>query len=171
MRRVCRRYDIQTVFQLASILCRQLTRVKDQDPLEKKLGVAYQIPCSCVYVRQTKRTLKTHVKEQKAATRWGETEKSVTAEYTWGQYQPILWEETRVLDQAKNNTLLIKETLHICLTNFRLINTCRWRRCHSKMLATGPRLRHDDELYPHHATPGNWWWNNRRYLACYISVN
>lgn len=107
MRRVCRRYDIQTVFWLASILCRQLTRVKDQDPLEKKLGVAYQIPCSCVYVRQTKRTHKTHVKEQKAATRWGETEKSVTAEYTWGQCQPILWEKTRVLDQAKNNTLLI----------------------------------------------------------------
>ena len=24
---------------------------------------------------------------------------------------------------------------------------------------------------PHHATPGNLWWNNRRYLACYVSVN
>ena len=70
-----------------------------------------------------KRALETCIKEHRAATRWGETEKSTIAEHAWGQHHPILWEETSVLDQAKNNiTLLIKEALHICLTNLKLIN-------------------------------------------------
>ena len=78
----------------------------------------YQIPCSCgnVYIGETKRALETHIKEHRAATRRGETEKSAIVEYAWGQQHPILWEETSVLDQAKNNTtLLIKEALHIRL--------------------------------------------------------
>ena len=125
MRRVCRRYNIRTVFRSASTLRRQLTRVKDQDPLEKKSEVVYQIPCSCghVYIGETKRALDTRIKEHRAATRRGETEKSAIAEHAWGQQHPILWEETSVLDQAKNNTtLLIKEALHIRLTNLELIN-------------------------------------------------
>ena len=49
--------------------------------------------------------------------------KSAIAEHAWGQQHPILWEETSVLDQAKNNTtLLIKEALHIRLTDLELIN-------------------------------------------------
>jgi len=60
----------------------------------------------------------TRIKEHRAATRRGETEKSAIAEHAWGQQHPILWEETSVLDQAKNNTtLLIKEALHIRLTD------------------------------------------------------
>ena len=85
----------------------------------------YQIPCSCgnVYIGETKRALETRIKEHRAATRRGEMEKSAIAEHAWGQQPPILWEETSVLDQAKNNTtLLIKEALHICLTDLKLIN-------------------------------------------------
>ena len=64
VRRVCRRYNIRTVFQSASTLRGQLTKVKDQDPLEKKSRVVYQIPCSCgnVYIGETKRALETHIK-------------------------------------------------------------------------------------------------------------
>ena len=52
-----------------------------------------------------------------------ETEKSAIAEHAWGQQHPILWEETSVLDQAKNNTtLLTKEVLHIRLTDLELID-------------------------------------------------
>ena len=70
-----------------------------------------------------KKALETHTKEHRAATRWGETEKSAIAEHTWGQQHPILWEETSVLDQAKNNTtLLIEEALHIRLSDLELIN-------------------------------------------------
>ena len=73
--------------------------------------------------RETKRALETHIKEHRAATRRGETEKSAIAEHAWGQQHPILWEETSVLDQAKNNTtLLIKQAVHIWLTNLELIN-------------------------------------------------
>ena len=118
VRRVCRRYNIRTVFRSASTLRGQLTKVKDQDPLEKRSGVVYQIPCSCgnVYIGETKRAFETHIKEHRAATRQGETEKSAIAEHAWGQQHPLLWEETSVLDQAKNNTtLLIKEALHIRL--------------------------------------------------------
>ena len=53
--------------------------------------------------------LKTHIKEHKAATRRGETEKSAIAEHAVGG--------------AKNNTtLFIKEALRIRLTNLELIN-------------------------------------------------
>ena len=39
VRRVCRRYNIRTVFQSTSTLRGQLTKVKIQDPLEKKSGL------------------------------------------------------------------------------------------------------------------------------------
>ena len=66
-----------------------------------------------------------------------------TVEHAWGQYHPILWEETSMLDQAKNNTrLLIKEASH----------QFRHGRCHSGTLATGPGPCHDDKLHPRRAT-------------------
>ena len=98
---------------------------KDLDLLEKKSGVLYQIARSCchVYTRETKTALETHIKEHKAATRREETGKSAIAKHALGQQHSVLWEETSMLDQAKNNTtLLIKEALHICLTNLELIN-------------------------------------------------
>ena len=70
-----------------------------------------------------KRALETRIKEHRAATKRGETEKSAIAEHAWGQQHPILWEKTSMLDQAKNTTtLLIKEGLHIRLTDLELIN-------------------------------------------------
>ena len=107
----------------ASTLHGQLTRVKDQDSLEKS-GVVYQIPCSCSHVyRGDKESPWDSQKEHKAATWWGEAEKAAIAKHVWGQQHPLLWEETGVLDQAKNTTtLLIKEALHICLTGLELIN-------------------------------------------------
>ena len=71
---------------------------------------------------ETKRALETRIKEHRAATRWGETEKSAIAEHAWGHQHPILWEETSMLNQPKNTTLLTKEALHIRLTNLEVIN-------------------------------------------------
>ena len=90
VKQVCRRYNTQTVFRLAPTLHGQLTRVKDQDPLEKKSGVVCQIPCSCghVYIGETKRALETRIKEHKAATRRGKTEKSAIAEHGLGTAAP-----------------------------------------------------------------------------------
>ena len=39
VRQVCRRYDIRTIFRSSPTLCRQLMRVKDRDPLQKKSSV------------------------------------------------------------------------------------------------------------------------------------
>ena len=95
-------------------------RVKDQDPLEKKSNVVYQVPCSCgrVYIGETKRALETRMKEHKAATRRGELEKSAITEHAWKHHHQVEWDEIKVLDEAANNTtLLIKEALHIRLTD------------------------------------------------------
>ena len=87
LRRVCRKYGIRTVFTTISTLRQQLTRVKDVDPLLKRAGVVYKIPCSCgqEYIGETKRTLETRLKEHQAATRRGETEKSAIAEHAWAK--------------------------------------------------------------------------------------
>ena len=107
VRRVCRRYDIRTVFRSSSTLRGQLMRVKDQDPLEKKFNVVYQVPCSCghVYIGETKRALETRMKEHKAATRRGELEKSAIAEHAWNHHHQVEWDEIKVLDEAANNTM------------------------------------------------------------------
>ena len=105
----------------ASTLQGQLTRVKDQDPLEKKsLAIAAVYIYTC---RGDKESPWDSQKEHKAATWWGEAEKAAIAKHVWGQQHPLLWEETGVLDQAKNDTtLLIKEALHIHPTDLELIN-------------------------------------------------
>ena len=118
LRRVCRKYNIRTVFRTSSTLRRELSRTKDRDPPLKTSGVVYEIPCSCglKYIGETKRALETRLKEHQAATRRGETEKSAIAEHAWSQHHQPLWEETRVLDRASHNTtLLIKEAIHISL--------------------------------------------------------
>ena len=56
-------------FWLASTLHRQLMRIKNQDLLELCTRLR-----PCIYIWETKRALDTHIKEHKAATRWGETE-------------------------------------------------------------------------------------------------
>ena len=92
------------------------------------------------------------IKEHRAAIRQGEMEKSARAEHAWSQQHPILWEETSVLNQASNNaTLLIKEALHIHLSESELINRDKsvtipdcWR----------PILSHVTTMTsPAHATP------------------
>ena len=118
MRRVCRRFNIRTIFRSASTLRGQLMRVKDRDPLEKKSNVVYQVPCTCgrVYIGETKRALEVRIKEHQAATRRGELEKSAIAKHAWNHHHQILWDDTKVLDEATNNsTLLLKEAIHIHL--------------------------------------------------------
>ena len=126
LRRVCRKFNIRAIFRTTSTLHQQLTRVKDIDPILKRSGVLYEVPCSCgmSYIGETKRCLETRLKEHQAATRRGEIEKSAIAEHAWNHNHPPQWEETRVLDQAAHNTtLLIKEAMHIAMCDAnRLLN-------------------------------------------------
>ena len=82
-------------------------RVKDQDSLEKKSNVVYQVPCSCghVYIGETKRALQTRIKEHKVATRRGELEKSAITEHAWKHHHKVEWDEIKVLDEAANTTM------------------------------------------------------------------
>ena len=58
------------------------------------------------------------MKEHKAATRRGELEKSAIAEHAWNYHHQMSWDDIEVLDEAATNTtLLIKEALHIRLTD------------------------------------------------------
>ena len=126
LRRVCRKYNIRTVFTTVSTLRQQLTRVKDIDPDLGRAGVVYKIPCECGqdYIGETKRVLRTRLKEHQAATRQGETDKSAIAEHAWTYQHRPLWDKISVVDEArKNNLLQIKEAFHILLTEQkRLIN-------------------------------------------------
>ena len=101
--RICRRFDIRTVFTTTSTLRQQLTRVKDVDPPSSKAGVVYRVPCSCgkEYIGETKRALGTRIKEHQSATRKGEIEKSAIAEHAWTEQHHPIWDQTAVIEQAK----------------------------------------------------------------------
>ena len=164
----------QSGFRSASTLRGQLTRVKDQDPLEKKSEVVYQLDplqlLPCVYRGDEDSPRDPH-KGTQSHHQTGETEKAI-AEHAWGQHHRILWKETSVLNQAKNNTtLLIKEALHMHPPHRTRTDQQRRGRCHSGMLATSPGSCRNDELHPRHATPRNWSRKTRRCLACYVSVS
>ena len=66
LKRVCRRFDIRTVFPTISTLRRQLARVKDVYPLLSRSGVVcmYSIPYSYgkEYIGETKTSLGTNIK-------------------------------------------------------------------------------------------------------------
>ena len=115
-RRICRKFDIRTVFTTITTLRKQLTRVKDTEPIAKRSGVVYQGPCSCglVYIGETKRILETCLREHMAPTRWDEFEKSAIAEHVWTHQQYPQWDKTSILDaDSKKHVLVVKEALHI----------------------------------------------------------
>ena len=104
-RRVCRKFDIRTVFTTMSTLRQQLTKVKNTDPTLEKSSVVYRIPCSCglAYIGETKRSLETHLKEHQAAIRRGETKKSAIAEHAREKQHHPQWGNITILDHARNN--------------------------------------------------------------------
>ncbi|ETW93509.1 MAG: hypothetical protein ETSY2_51300 [Candidatus Entotheonella gemina] len=80
----------------------------------------YRIPCSCgkEYIGETKRALRTRLKEHQAATRRGETEKSAIAEHAWAEQHCPAWDEVTILEQAEREDILrIKEAFCIALTD------------------------------------------------------
>ena len=119
-RRVCRKFNIRTVFTTTNTLRQQLTKVKDTDPTLKRSSVVYSIPCSCgqKYIGETKRNLEARLKEHQIATRRGETDKSAIAEHAWEKQHQPQWNIIKILDRARNESiLLIKEALHIMMTD------------------------------------------------------
>ena len=126
LRRICKKYKIRTCFRTHSTLRRQLTKVKDKEPPNRRSGVVYSIPCSCglEYIGEPKRALETRIGEHQAAVRRGETEKSAVADHAWTNQHHLKWENTTIIDGSRNKHILqIKEALHIQLAGWdRLFN-------------------------------------------------
>ena len=59
IRKVCRDFNIRTVFKSGPTFRSFLTKVKDPLPTTKKSNVVYEVPCTCgkVYIGETKRRL------------------------------------------------------------------------------------------------------------------
>ena len=120
MRRVCRRYNIWTVFWSASTLRRQLMRVKYQDPLEKKLGVVYELQLRpCIYTGDKESPRDPHKGAQNCHQTGRDREVGHSRAHLGTASPNTVGGDQRV---GPSTTLLIKEALHICLTNFKLIN-------------------------------------------------
>ena len=112
------RYNIRVAFRSCPTLRSNLTRVKDVLPTGLHSKVVYQIPCMCgkVYIGETVRRLDTRVNEILEACKRGETSKSAVAEHAWDCQQPIMWNDTTILDRARGQLeLRVKEAFHIQL--------------------------------------------------------
>ena len=75
-------------------------------------------------VGETKRTLATRIKENKAACRLAAFERSAVAEHAWQEGHEINWDDVEILDNAKDlQKRKVKESLYIkmvprtCLMN------------------------------------------------------
>ena len=71
--RICRWFDIRTVFTTISTLRQQLTTIKDVDAPSNKAGVVYKVLCGCgkEYVGETKS--------------WGPVSRSISQLPEWGK--------------------------------------------------------------------------------------
>ena len=105
LKRILTKSDIRVVYQPHSTLRRQLVRVKDSLPSEKKSGVVYSIPCSScpsVYIGQTGRCLGVRIEEHRAAIRHAQTEVSAVAEHVWVKHHQMDLKSTTILAQESN---------------------------------------------------------------------
>ena len=119
IRKVCRDFNIRTVFKSGPTLRSLLTKVKDPLPTTKQSNVVYEVPCTCgkVYIGETKRRLETRLKEHKDACTRYLTDKSAIAEHAWANDHPINWAETKILQRANRTMeLVMKEALSIRTT-------------------------------------------------------
>ena len=73
LRRVCRKFNIRTIFTTTNTLSQQLTKVKDRGPTLKRSSLVYtcSIPCSCGQkcIGETNRNLEARLIEHLTATR------------------------------------------------------------------------------------------------------
>ena len=119
IRKVCRDFNIRTVFRSGPTLRGILTKVKDPLPTTKQSNVVYEVPCtySKVYIGETKRRLETRLKEHKDTYTRCLMDKSAIAEHAWANDHPTKWAETKFLQRASRTMeFVMKEALSIHTT-------------------------------------------------------
>ena len=118
LKKICRPYDIRTVFISGSTLRRYLFRVKPPTEFNMIKNCVYSIPCSCgkVYNGETGRPLEVRLEEYQKAVVRGEIEKSGMADHIWkekGNHLP-LWDKLEIIDRAEHWRIrCLKESAHI----------------------------------------------------------
>ena len=104
IRKVCRDFNIRTVFKSGPTLRSLLTKVKDALQTTKQSNVVSEVPCTCgkVYIGETKRRLEIRLKEHKDACTRCLTDKSAITEHAWANDHPINCAETKILQRANH---------------------------------------------------------------------
>ena len=98
IKRLGKRYNINTVFKASESLRSHLTKTKPSTLKDTKYCI-YEIPCVCStsYVGESKRPLKTRITEHQKHTTRGETEKCGVADHDWTNNHNPKWTEARIL--------------------------------------------------------------------------
>ena len=115
--RICKDYNIRTVYHSSDTLGKRLTSVKPKLSMWQRKNVIYQIPCECgeSYIGETLRPLEKRIAEHKKCCSEGDN-KSGVAEHMWSKHHDIKWAQTRIIDSESGWTKRkIKEALHIRL--------------------------------------------------------
>lgn len=99
IRRIARKYKIQTAFRTQNTLRQHLSKTKPPDSIQASKNVVYSIPCECDrdYIGETKRPLEVRIKEHKNNTQKGETAKSKLAKHAWENEHRFKWKEAKIL--------------------------------------------------------------------------
>lgn len=120
-----KRLGLQVVHKSDSTLRDLLCNLKDRVPLDEQSGI-YQIPCQdcpSVYIGQTRRKLKTRLKEHKNAVDNKKPNDSAVAAHTTTSNHSIDWEGAKLIKAVrKASHLNAWESFHISNTTVPLMN-------------------------------------------------
>jgi len=104
-------------FRCINKLSRFVKVHKDQDHFLSKNNVIYKISCNdcdASYVRQTKRQLKTRLKEHKNNLKRDKSKHSVMSEHIIKYNHSFDWDNTRIMDRESNYfKRIVSEIIHI----------------------------------------------------------
>ena len=102
---VCRPLGIRTTFKPRGTLREALVQTKEPQPVWKKRGDVYQIPCAeCVYIGGgTRRMLEKRLSEHKGAVKRNDTENGI-AVHVWKTPHKVDWEAATVKQVETNYT-------------------------------------------------------------------
>ena len=126
--RILKRFNIFSCYKPFNKLCNIFNLPKDPIPTNFLSGVVYEIPCKdceCVYVGQTKNSLKTRIAQHQAACRLLQPQKSALAEHSIDRSHRINWAGARILSkEVRWRHRLFLEAAHTHLRPDTAINRC-----------------------------------------------
>ena len=125
--RILSKFNVRVSHKPLKKLCNFFPSLKDPVPFESTCGIVYEVSCSdceCVYVGQTKNSLKTRLNQHRAACRLFQPEKSALAEHAIDAGHRVNWSEPKIL--AKQSDWRKRLFLESWMTDIRhdTLNRC-----------------------------------------------